>query len=111
MSIVTDAINAQQAEVIEQEAKVFSSSSPFDTKMYELDSRCESLTSVVNLLKSAEEIATNEYLINSDELSRLIGITPAAVTVKGEKFPWRNWVVTRVRKEGNQLLWQLERVV
>jgi ribonuclease HI len=29
---------------------------------------------------------------------------------RGDRWAWRNWIVSRVRREGNQILWQLERV-
>jgi ribonuclease HI len=32
------------------------------------------------------------------------------VTSRGDNWAWRNWEVSRVRREGNQILWQLERV-
>ena len=36
-------------------------------------------------------------------------INASAVTSRGDHWAWRNWVVSRVRREGNQILWQLER--
>jgi ribonuclease HI len=37
-------------------------------------------------------------------------VNASAVTSRGDNWGWRNWVVSRVRREGNQILWQLERV-
>lgn len=33
----------------------------------------------------------------------------SAVTSRGDEWRWRNWIVSRVRREGNQILWELER--
>jgi len=43
-------------------------------------------------------------------LADLIDVNASAVTSRGDHWVWRNWVVSRVRREGNQILWQLERV-
>jgi ribonuclease HI len=37
-------------------------------------------------------------------------INASAVTSRGDNWSWRNWVISRVRREGNQILWQLERI-
>jgi ribonuclease HI len=36
-------------------------------------------------------------------------IHASAVTSRGDEWRWRNWIVSRVRREGNQILWELER--
>lgn len=64
----------------------------------------------VESLKMADEIAEKGYLITSAELADLMDINASAVTSRGDHWVWRNWVVSRVRREGNQILWQLERV-
>lgn len=64
----------------------------------------------VESLKMADEIADKGYLITSAELADLMDINASAVTNRGDHWVWRNWVVSRVRREGNQILWQLERV-
>ena len=33
----------------------------------------------------------------------------SAVTSRGDEWRWRNWIVSRVRRECNQILWELER--
>lgn len=68
------------------------------------------LRNTVETLHMADEIATQRYLITSSELADLMDINASAVTSRGDNWVWRNWVVSRVRREGNQILWQLERV-
>ncbi len=71
--------------------------------------RLQRLRHLAESLRLADEIATQGYLITSAELADLIDVNPSAVTSKGEQWTWRNWVVSRVRREGNQLLWYLQR--
>jgi ribonuclease HI len=61
-------------------------------------------------LEIADRIATKGYLITSSELADLMDVNASAVTSRGDNWPWRNWIVSRVRREGNQILWQLERI-
>lgn len=68
------------------------------------------LQNLIETLRIAEEIAGKGYLITSSELADLMDINASAVTSKGDHWSWRNWVVSRVRREGNQILWQLESV-
>lgn len=72
--------------------------------------RVTQLRNLVEILRVADEIATKGYLITSSELADLMDIHTSAVTSRGDNWVWRNWVVSRVRREGNQILWQLERV-
>jgi ribonuclease HI len=65
---------------------------------------------LVDTLHIAEEIAEQGYFITSSELADLMDINASAVTSRGDHWVWRNWNVCRVRREGNQILWQLERV-
>lgn len=74
------------------------------------ESRIDALRDVVESLCIADEIAAKGYLISSSELADLIDVNASAVTSRGDHWVWRNWVVSRVRREGNQILWQLERV-
>lgn len=76
-------------------------------------SREERVTQIRNLvetLRAADEVARQGYLITSSELADLMDINASAVTSRGDHWSWRNWVVSRVRREGNQILWQLERI-
>ena len=68
------------------------------------------LRQVLETLHMADELAAQGYLISSTELADLIGISANAVTSRGEYWTWRNWTVSRVQREGNQILWQLERI-
>jgi len=72
--------------------------------------RVTQLRNLVEILHIADEIAKLGYLITSSELADLMDIHTSAVTSRGDNWVWRNWVVSRVRREGNQILWQLERV-
>lgn len=72
--------------------------------------RVGQLRNLVETLRIADEIATQGYLISSSELADLMDVNASAVTSRGDHWPWRNWIVSRVRREGNQILWQLERV-
>jgi ribonuclease HI len=74
------------------------------------EARVAQLCSLVDTLHMADEIARQGYLITSSELANLIDVNASAVTSRGDNWIWRNWVVSRVRREGNQILWQLERV-
>lgn len=74
------------------------------------EERVNELRNLIDTLRIAEEIASNGYLISSSELADLMDINASAVTSRGDYWSWRNWVVSRVRREGNQILWQLEKV-
>lgn len=72
--------------------------------------RVAQLRNLVDILRMSDEIAREGYLITSSELADLMDVNASAVTSRGDNWVWRNWVVSRVRREGNQILWQLERV-
>ncbi|WP_204105434.1 MULTISPECIES: hypothetical protein [Spirulina sp. CCY15215] len=72
--------------------------------------RVTQLQNLIETLRIAEEIASKGYLISSSELADLMDVNASAVTSRGDNWSWRNWVISRVRREGNQILWQLERV-
>ncbi|NEQ30468.1 MAG: ribonuclease HI [Leptolyngbya sp. SIO4C5] len=74
------------------------------------EARVANLRNVVETLHMADEIAKQGYLITSSELADLMDVNASAVTSRGEYWAWRNWTVARVRREGNQILWQLERI-
>lgn len=71
--------------------------------------RIEQLRNLVETLRIADEISENGYLITSSELADLMDVHASAVTSRGDQWRWRNWIVSRVRREGNQILWELER--
>jgi len=71
--------------------------------------RVEQLRNLVETLRIADEIAAKGYLITSSELADLMDVHASAVTSRGDQWRWRNWIVSRVRREGNQILWELER--
>ena len=72
--------------------------------------RVAHLHHLIDTLRITDEIAKGGYLIASSELADLMDINASAVTSRGDRWAWRNWIVSRVRREGNQILWQLERV-
>lgn len=74
------------------------------------EQRVSQLRDLIDTLRIADEIANRGYLISSSELADLMDINASAVTSRGDHWSWRNWVVSRVRREGNQILWQLEKV-
>jgi len=71
--------------------------------------RVAQLRNLVETLHIADEIAVKGYLITSSELADLMDVHASAVTSRGDEWRWRNWIVSRVRREGNQILWELER--
>lgn len=73
------------------------------------ENRVEQLRNLVETLRIADEIAEQGYLITSSELADLMDVHASAVTSRGDEWRWRNWIVSRVRREGNQILWELER--
>jgi ribonuclease HI len=68
-----------------------------------------SLLDILDRLQMAETIATQGFLITTQELAELVGLSAAAIADRGEEWHWRNWLISRSRKAGNQILWQLER--
>jgi ribonuclease HI len=74
------------------------------------EDRVENLRNALETLQIADEIAKQGYLITSSELADLMDVNASAVTSRGEFWAWRNWSVSRVRREGNQILWQIERI-
>ncbi|HEY9761736.1 MAG TPA: hypothetical protein V6D07_04385 [Trichocoleus sp.] len=74
------------------------------------EDRVITLRNALETLQIADEIAKQGYLITSSELADLMDVNASAVTSRGEFWAWRNWTVSRVRREGNQILWQLERI-
>ncbi|BAY94580.1 MULTISPECIES: ribonuclease HI [unclassified Tolypothrix] len=89
------------------EPTITNSTNPIEDKPPAL--RVEQLRDLVETLRIADEIATKGYLITSSELADLMDVHASAVTSRGDQWRWRNWIVSRVRREGNQILWELER--
>jgi ribonuclease HI len=83
---------------------------PDSTEHIPREVRVAHLHHLIDTLRITDEIAKNGYLIASSELADLMDINASAVTSRGDRWAWRNWIVSRVRREGNQILWQLERV-
>ena len=73
------------------------------------EARVAQLHNLIETLRIADEVAAQGYLITSSELADLMDVNASAVTSRGDEWRWRNWIVSRVRREGNQILWQLER--
>ncbi|MEM8805316.1 MAG: ribonuclease HI [Cyanobacteria bacterium P01_G01_bin.38] len=72
--------------------------------------RITRLRDSLETLKIADEVSKEGYLITSSELADLMDVNASAVTSRGDYWAWRNWTVSRIRREGNQILWQLERI-
>lgn len=86
-----------------------SASSAAATEDLPRELRVAQLRNLVETLRIADEIAAKGYLIASSELADLMDVHASAVTSRGDEWRWRNWIVSRVRREGNQILWELER--
>ncbi|TBR59553.1 ribonuclease HI [Mastigocladus laminosus UU774] len=84
-------------------------STPFSHEELPREMRVVQLRNLVETLRIADEIAEKGYLVTSSELADLMDVHPSAVTSRGDQWRWRNWIVSRVRREGNQILWELER--
>ncbi len=81
----------------------------FSTEEVPREMRVVQLRNLLDTLHIADEIAEKGYLITSSELADLMDVHASAVTSRGDEWRWRNWIVSRVRREGNQILWELER--
>nr|WP_202895960.1 ribonuclease HI [Iningainema tapete] len=100
-----------QETTIEDVTTMETYTSPSVTSSEELprEIRVTQLRNLVETLHIADEIAEKGYLITSSELADLMDVHASAVTSRGDEWRWRNWIVSRVRREGNQILWELER--
>lgn len=67
------------------------------------------LDSLLKPLRIAQEIAEQGFLLTTQEVASLTGLGAATITGRGDAWYWRNWEISRVREEGGQILWQLER--
>jgi ribonuclease HI len=101
-------LSVSTSDVAMTDSSVFSSAGAMDELPREV--RVAQLRNLVETLHIADEIASKGYLISSSELADLMDVNASAVTSRGDHWGWRNWIVSRVRREGNQILWQLERV-
>lgn len=104
-SIQASTLPPSNATMIDSTASSLSDASDLPREV-----RVAQLRNFVETLHMADEIARQGYLITSSELADLMDVNASAVTSRGDNWVWRNWVVSRVRREGNQILWQLERV-
>lgn len=100
-----------QTTLIASDATIMDSPAPTSANSEELprEIRVAGLRSLIDTLRIAEEIAAKGFLITSSELADLMDVHASAVTSRGDEWRWRNWIVSRVRREGNQILWELER--
>ncbi|MEA5553386.1 ribonuclease HI [Anabaena cylindrica UHCC 0172] len=95
------------SDTITMEPSTASAATTTDEKPSEM--RVLQLRNLVETLRIADEISEKGYLITSSELADLMDVHASAVTSRGDQWRWRNWIVSRVRREGNQILWELER--
>ena len=107
-----EAIQSKHETTAALETAMVNSTSPplSDASDLPREVRVAQLRNMVETLQIADDIAGKGYLITSAELADLMDVNASAVTSRGDNWVWRNWVVSRVRREGNQILWQLERV-
>ena len=82
----------------------------YKNQAYPEVNRIDRLQNALKTLQVTDELAKQGYLITSAELADLMDVNASAVTSRGDYWAWRNWTVSRIRREGNQILWQLERI-
>ena len=68
------------------------------------------LRETLERLRMADESARNQYLLTTQELATIVHLTPKTISAHKDDWVWRSWLISRVREESNQTLWQLERV-
>ncbi|MEO0395813.1 MAG: ribonuclease HI [Cyanobacteria bacterium P01_A01_bin.137] len=83
-----------------------------DTTLSDMsDTRINRVSNMLTLLKTADELAQQGYLITTSELVLLTGVSAAELTKRGDDWTWRNWTVSCVSSESDQeKFWQLERI-
>ncbi|MEL7493658.1 MAG: ribonuclease HI [Cyanobacteria bacterium J06554_11] len=94
----------------EEESQDMATSTLSKSNTYQEVPRIDRLKNALETLKVTDELAKQGYLITSAELADLMDVNASAVTSRGDYWAWRNWTVSRIRREGNQILWQLERI-
>ncbi|MEL6603719.1 MAG: ribonuclease HI [Cyanobacteria bacterium J06614_10] len=94
----------------EEESQDMATSTLSKSNTYQEIPRIDRLKNALETLKVTDELAKQGYLITSAELADLMDVNASAVTSRGDYWAWRNWTVSRIRREGNQILWQLERI-
>lgn len=67
------------------------------------------LTEAMERLRFADEAAKGNYLLTTEELAIVVQIPAKTIGLKKEDWVWRSWLISRVRDENDQTLWQLER--
>ncbi len=103
----THQVTTSAPEITVMEPSTGPTATVTDEKSSEM--RVLQLRNLVETLRIADEISEKGYLITSSELADLMDVHASAVTSRGDQWRWRNWIVSRVRREGNQILWELER--
>ncbi len=76
----------------------------------EEDCEMKDLRETIERLRIADEVAKGNYLLTTQELATIVQLTAKTIGAKKEDWIWRSWLISRVREERNQILWQLERV-
>ena len=80
------------------------------TSKIEENSEMQELRETIERLRIADEVAQGNYLLTTQELATIVQLTAKTIGAKKEDWVWRSWLISRVREESNQILWQLERV-
>ena len=83
-----------------------------DTTLSDMsDTRINRVSNMLTLLKTADELAKQGYLITTSELVVLTGVSASELAKRGDDWTWRNWMVSCVSSESDQeKFWQLERI-
>lgn len=67
----------------------------------------QALDASLQVLRLADEIAAKGYLISSEELAALVGISASEIHQQSQPWVWRNWLISPSSEQDN--LWQLVR--
>ncbi|MGB7413892.1 MAG: ribonuclease HI [Thermosynechococcaceae cyanobacterium] len=67
----------------------------------------QSLQSTLERLQFADAVASQGYLISTDELAMLLNIPTQEIQHRHEPWAWRNWTVSPSKEENGLTLWQL----
>lgn len=98
--IVAPIVKKESAVLEIKEIKTVKTKSEFDMQV---------LTEAMERLRFADEAAKGNYLLTTEELAIVVQIPAKTIGAKKEDWVWRSWLISRVRDENDQTLWQLER--
>lgn len=71
--------------------------------------RLQRLQDLADILQIAQQLSQAGYWITSDELADLLNIQIQDLRGRGKQWHWRNWIISQVQSEGDEMLWRLHR--